>query len=162
VTAHVLLRRARHPVASARRLVRRLVERPGLPVGRTADTRRLLRTVLTGRDRALVVGPVGPVRQAIPWAALDVAGTDPHDREVTVVSSAVEEGSLPRRWDCVIVTDPSPPPGRLRAAAGAGRPGGMLVLVRFPSDPPVDVAGTRVERTVRRRSVELVVARVAS
>jgi hypothetical protein len=162
VRAHALLRRVRHPVTSARRLVSRLAEGPGLPVGRTADARRLLRSVLAGRDRTLVVGPAGPVRQAIPRGALDVAGTDPHRREVTVVSGAVEEGSLPRRWSWVVVTDPSPTPGRLEAAAGAVLPGGMLVLLRSPTAPPIQVRGTRVERTVRRGSVEVVMARVAS
>jgi hypothetical protein len=160
MTLQTLIRRARHPVVSARRLVRRLAEGRGLPMGRTADARRLLRAVLDGRERALVLGPVGVVRQALPCAELDVVGTDPHRWEVTVVSEASEGGSLPRRWDCVVVTDPAPLPGRLTAAARAGRPWAVVALVGSPSDRPLDLPGTRVERTVRRGSVQVVVARV--
>jgi hypothetical protein len=161
VTLEKSLRRARHPVVSARRLMRRVAEGRGLPVGRTASARRLLRAVLDGRDHALVLGPTGVVRQALPHAELDVVGTNPHLREVTVVSEATEHDSLPRRWDCVVVTDPAPSPGRLAAAVGAVRPGGILALVTSGTCPPVDLRDTRVERTERRGAVQVVVARVA-
>ena len=152
--------RLRHPIRSARRLTRRLAEGPGLPVGRTADTRLLLRRALAGQTRVLVLGPPGVVRQALPAAFLDVAGTNPHAREVTVVSAADEEGSLPRRWSCVVLTDTAPAPGRLRAAEGAVVPGGVLVLAGPRSAGTPDLPGTRVE-TTRRRSVQVVTARVA-
>ena len=154
------LRRVRHPVGSARRLVRRLAEGRGLPVGRTADLRRLLGCALAGQDRVLVIGPTGAVRQALTTASLDVVGTNPHQRDVTVVSAADGEGSLPRRWHCVVVTDVDPLPGRLRAAVGAVLPGGVLVVAGSPAGRALDLPGTRVERTARRRGVQVVTARV--
>jgi len=160
VTAEKLLRRARHPVVSARRLVRRVAEGRGLPVGRTAAARRLLRAVLDGRERALVLGPTGVVRQALPHAELDVVGTDPYRLEVTVVSEAADEASLPRRWHCVVVTDPAPSAGRLAAAAGAGLPNAVIALVGSRRDHTAVPPGTHVERTVRRGSVQVVVARL--
>ncbi|NEM05928.1 hypothetical protein [Geodermatophilus normandii] len=140
--------------------MRRLAEGRGLPAGRTADARRLLAHALAGEDRVLVLGPAGVVRQALPTAALDVAGTNPHQRDVTVVSAAEGEGSLPRRWRCVVVTDADPAPGRLRAAAGAAVPGGALVVVGPAADRVVDLPGTRLERTARRGSVQVVTAQV--
>ncbi|MGY1735358.1 hypothetical protein [Geodermatophilus sp. SYSU D00684] len=161
MTVRRWVRRVRHPAGSARRLVRRVAEGRGLPVGRTAGARRLLRAVLGRPGRALVLGGVGVVRQALPGTRLDVVGTDPHRPEVTVVSEAAEEGSLPRRWECVVVTEPAPSPGRLAAAVGATLPGGVLALVGSPSDRLPDLPGAAVERTLRRGSVRLVVARVA-
>jgi hypothetical protein len=155
-----LARRIRHPLASARRLARRIVEGHGVPVGRTADTRRLLRLVLNGADRVLVVGPVAAVRQALPATRLDVVGTNPYRPDVTVVSTASDAGSLPRRWDCVVLTDPDRSSGRLAAAAGAGLTGGVLAVVGKPSDRHLDLPGVQVERTLRRGSVQVVLARV--
>jgi hypothetical protein len=93
---------ARHPVTAAGRVIRRLDRHPGLPVGRTAATRRLLRHVLRGQRHALVIGAPHAVRQALPEACLDVVGTSPNDPTITVVSEALGPSSLPRRWDCVI------------------------------------------------------------
>jgi hypothetical protein len=161
MTRRAWQRAARHPVRVARRLVHRLAEGPGLPLGRTAAARRALREILAGRDRALVVGPPGAVRQVLPHARLDVVGTDPHRPEVTVVSGASESDSLPRRWDCIVVTDPTPSPGRLLAVAGASRPGCVVALVGRKGAAQPHLPGLTVDRIVRRRSVELVVGRVA-
>ena len=162
MTEQAWARRARHPVAAARSLVRRVAEGPGLPLGRTATERRLLRAALDDPERALVVGPVAAARQALPSARLDVVGTDPHRADVTVVSEAADRDSLPRRWPCVVVTDPAASPGRLEAAAGAGLPGAVVALVRSARSGPVEVPGTQVERTLQRGAVQVVVARVAA
>jgi hypothetical protein len=128
-------------------------------VGRTARIRTLLREALGERRRALVIGPVGVVRQALPWAVLDVVGTNPRDPRVTVVSEAGGAGSLPRRWDCVIVTEADPPPDRLSAAALACRPGGV-VAVAGPREPAARVAGLPTEVVLRSGDVQVAVTRV--
>ncbi len=106
-----------------------------------------------------MIGPVGVVRQALPWAVLDVVGTNPRDPRVTVVSEAGGAGSLPRRWDCVIVTEADPPPDRLSAAAQACCPGGVVAVagLRQPATP---VAGLPAEVVLRRGDVQVAVTRV--
>lgn len=126
----------------AREAVRRLAERfigeRAAPVGGVARDRRLVRRTLAGEPvgRVLVVGPGLAVRQALPGAVVDVAGTSPHSEEVTVCSPALDAGSLPPlRWDTVIVTDPGPDLSRrLAAVRPACRPGGRLVLVSAADD----------------------------
>ena len=123
-----------------RRVMRRIVLRP-LQAGlaRTSamywsvihepQIRRLLSTAVPPQRRALVVGPSRVVARALPWTTLDVVGTDPQNPYITVVSAADEEGTLPRRWDYVIVTDANASVGRLRAAVGACLPNGTVAVV---------------------------------
>lgn len=151
---------ARHPVVAAGRLVRRIDRHPGLPVGRTARTRRLLREVIRDRGRALVIGPPHVVRQALSAASLDVVGTNPDDPSITVVSEARGATSLPRRWDCVVVTETDPPPGRLAAATGACLPGGVVVVIGRPSEEPAAAPDTEIEHRAVSRDVHVVVGRV--
>src|SRR5690242_8406687 len=92
-----------------RRRANRLGEDFRLPIGRVAETRRLLRRLLRAQaaGRVLVVGRVPPVRQAMPGSLLDIAGTDPTSNNVTVCSRVDARGTLPpARWDTVIVNDP--------------------------------------------------------
>lgn len=140
--------------------MRRLDRDPGLPVGRTARTRRLLRAVLRDRGRPLVVGPPHVVRQALPGTALDVVGTNPDDPSVTVVSRAEGAASLPRRWHCVVVTDTDPTHDRLVAAGGACLPGGVVVVVGRPPGEPAAAPGTEIEHCTGSRGVRVVVGRV--
>ena len=150
----------RHPLTAAGRLVRRLERTRQLPVGTVARTRGLLRKALADRRRVLVIGPTHAVRQALPDAALDVVGTNPDDTTVTVVSAALGRGSLPRRWDCVVVTEKDPPRDRLESATDACLTNGVVVVVgtvHNPSIPP----GTEIHRRARSRDVHLVVGRVA-
>jgi hypothetical protein len=150
----------RHPVEAASRLVRRLERHPGLPFGRGARARRLLREVLDDRRRALVVGPAHVVRQALPDAALDVVGTNPNDREVTVISEARNSGSLPRRWDCVVVTEATPPRERIVAATEACLPGGIVVVLATDDYTEPEPPGTEIELRTSSRKVNVVVRRV--
>jgi hypothetical protein len=87
----------------------------------------------------LVVGdpqvlPSGPVDR------FDVAGTDPRDPAVTVVSAVDRSGSLPeRRWDLVVVTSAERPgAGRIEAVAAACRPGGTVALRRTAAGGGLD------------------------
>lgn len=112
----------------------RWVGERAIPVGGMARDRRLLRQALEGTSvgRVLVVGPGLAVRQALPGAHVDVAGTS-RSAEITVCSDVRGENSLPRqRWDTVIVTDPGGDLGeRLRAIQHAcRRPAHLLVLDR--------------------------------
>jgi hypothetical protein len=110
----------------------RLVGDRPLPVGRLARDRRLMRRALRGRARGkvLVVGPGTAVVQALPELAVDVAGTSPHQREVTVCSAVTRPGSLPpHRWDTIVVTDLADLPTRLTALVPACRTGGRLLVV---------------------------------
>jgi hypothetical protein len=151
---------ARHPVSSVVRRVKRLALENGLPVGRTAAMRRLLRAGLGHQDHLLVVGHPGPVRQALPRAALDVVGVSPYDVFVNVVSDARGRGSLPRRWDCVVVTDLDATPDQLVAAADACLPGGVVAVLRPRSDGSVVLPGAKTETTASRRDLRLVLARI--
>lgn len=151
---------ARHPLVAAGRLVRRLERERRLPVGRTARTRRLLREVLPGRTHALVIGPPHGVRQALPGATLDVVGTRSGDPSVTVVSEALGPGSLPRRWDCVVVTEADLPRDRLVAAAEACLPGGVVVVLGAGTQDPAGAPGAVLERQLRSGDVRVTVGRL--
>jgi glycosyltransferase involved in cell wall biosynthesis len=155
------LQAARHPFAAVTRVADHLSSEYRLPAGRTARLRRLLAAGVAGPDQVLVLGPSGPVRQAWPRARLDVVGESP-EAGVTVVSDARGPGSLPRRWDCVVLTDPSPEVARISAAVGACRPHG-IVVIRSTSGPlPALPPHAAVERVLRGRGIRLVLARVAS
>jgi hypothetical protein len=156
------LRLARHPVISGARLVQRLAVGPGLPLGGVAQTRRLLRTAIGDRRRALVIGDPGVVRQALPDADVDVVGTSADRGDITVVSEANGADSLPRRWDCVVVTEVNAPHERLLAAAHACLPGGILAVVLPRSARSVPIPGTRVERVLTARKAQLVMSRVTT
>lgn len=162
MNARTALGRIRHPVRTAKGLVRRLAQGPGLPLGRTAQLRRLLRERLGEPTCALVIGPVPAVRQAFPHALLDVVGTDPHDPLVTVVSEAIGPGSLPQRWDCVVVTDPVPRHERVLAATAACRPGGVVAIARPQSSGPQPGAfqGTTTELVATSRGLSLTILRI--
>ena len=123
--------------------------------------RRLLKSGLGQRERVLVIGHPGPVRQALPHAVLDVVGLSPYDVFVNVVSEARGRDSLPRRWDCVVVTDIFASPERLLAASDACLPGGTVAVLRAGTDRPVRIPGVGVETTTSRRNVHLVLARVS-
>jgi len=128
------------PRALLRELASRVLGDRPAPVGGVARDRRLLRRALRRADvgRVLVVGPGLALRQALPGAQIDVAGTSPHSAEVTVCSVAIGRGSLPaRRWDTVVVTEPGADlRARLEAVREACRPGGrLLVLDRDGLDP---------------------------
>lgn len=121
-----LLRAARHPRTSVRRLHRLL--------GPRGHDVRALRGALQGvQGRVLVVGDRRALERALQEApvALDVAGTDSADPAVTVVSAVSGPGSLPvGRWDAVVVTEPGPRPDqRLAAARAACRAPGRLVVL---------------------------------
>jgi hypothetical protein len=150
-----LLRGARHPVRSGQAIRQLLEARPGFPLGRTAAARRLLRRALQGRGHVLVVGPVTAVRQALPDARLDVVGTNSQDLSITVVSRALNEGSLPPRWDCVVVTDVDVQPERLTAAAGATLPGGLVTVLTSAGAPPVPPPWAEFQVVARSRSLQL-------
>ena len=157
------LRVARHPLASSAKRIRRLALERGLPVGRTAQMRRLLRAALGEPSRALVIGHPGAVRQALRSAHLDVVGSSPYDVFVNVVSDARGGDSLPRRWDCVIVTDLGPAPEeRLAAAAGACRSGGVVAALSSAHDGPARIPDVHVEHTRRTKDMHLVVGRIQS
>ena len=149
-----LVQPLRRAAPHARAVARSLVRDP--------DVQHLLSTAAVRAPRVLVIGPARAVRRALPHTLLDVVGTDPQDQEVTVVSEADDEHALPRRWDCVVVTDVGAPGPRLRAGLGACLPGGSLVvLTRRRSQ--VDLGGdVVVERVLRRRTVALHLARVTA
>lgn len=151
-----------HPVAAILALLRRLERDPRLPVGRSARSRRLLRASLPDDVRALVVGPRHVVRQALSRATLDVVGQDPGDLDVTVVSEAFGAGSLPRRWDCVIVTERAPRWDRLVAAVGACRPGGLLVVLGHPRRGRKTAPPAEIEDLTARARIRLVRAGTAA
>ncbi len=130
-----------------------------MPLGRNARMRRLVRRELGDRAHALVIGPTAAVRQALRGAVLDVVGTSPYDPQVTVVSRALGAGSLPRRWDCVVVTEPEPPPERLEAATSACLPGGVVAVLTSRSAPAEAVSSARAGGR-STRLVHLVVTRV--
>jgi hypothetical protein len=141
--------------------IRRLALEQGLPVGRTAQMRRLVRASLGDRKRALVIGHPGAVRQALPEATLDVVGSSPYDLFVNVVSEARGVGSLPRRWECVVVTQTGPVPAeRLAAATSACLPGGVVAVLTTSDEGPARIGGVHAERTSRTRDVHLVVGRI--
>jgi hypothetical protein len=146
-------------VAAGRHVLKRVAEGRGLPFGETAQARRLIRRALGAQDRALVLGPPGAVRQALPSARLDVVGTDPRNGDVTVVSDAVGEGTLPRRWDCVVLIEGHPSPERVLAAAGACLPGGLIAVLTARSPQPVTIPGSRPYAVRHARKVQLVMAR---
>ena len=145
-----------HPVSAMGALLRRLERHPGLPVGHSARGRRLLRALLPDDERALVVGPRQVVRQALARATLDVVGSNPDDVDVTVVSEAIGAGSLPRRWDCVIVTERAPGWDRLVAAAGACRPGGLLVVLGRPRRGRITAPPAEMEDLAHRAQIRLI------
>ncbi len=155
-----LVRAARDPAGSVTRLWNRLAEGPGLPLGRTADRRHLLRRVLAGQPRALVIGPPGAARQALPETTLDVVGTDPDDMTVSVVSEARGERSLPERWDCVIVMEEEPSADVLRAAVSACKPGGMIAVVSRIAVALSTLPHAEEQVVLSRRSSHLALARV--
>lgn len=154
------LRLARDPARSASVLLRRLAAHPGLPAGQVAQVRRLLRKSLQGTPRALVIGTPEVVRRALPAIRLDVVGTDPDRTDIDVVSEADGPGSLPRRWQCVVVTEVGPPPERLEAAASACMPGGVVAVLNQRGHRVVGPPGSRVELLFRSRRLELRLARV--
>lgn len=154
------LRVPRDPVGSSARLLEQIGFDHRLPLGRVAAMRRLLRDALGQQEHALVIGHPGPVRQAWPTARLDGVGTDPADAEITVVSEALEPGSLPQRWDCVVITESPATSDRLVAAAGACRPNGVLAVMTLRSTCPTLPQHVRVERVLRSRSIQLVLARI--
>ena len=163
MSAKRLVRLIRYPVSSTERWARRRAAGAGLPVGRTAQQRRLLRAALgqQGSNRILVVGPTASVRQALPGCALDVVGTSPYDPEVTVVAQGLGRGALPRRWDCVVVTEQDATAERLLAVVGACLPGGSVaVLVHGPGEAPA-LPGAPVERMHHARGLRVLVARTA-
>lgn len=158
-----LVRLIGHPLSSTRRWARRRAHGAGLPVGRTAEQRRLLRAALgqQGCARILVVGPTASVRQALPGCDFDVVGTSPYDPEVTVVTEGLGRGALPRRWDCVVVTEQDTTAERLLAVVGACLPGGSVaVFVHGPGAAPA-MPGWSVERMHHARSLRVLVARAA-
>ena len=148
----------RHPVSAVRGLLRWLERHPRNSLGRSARARRLLSESLAHRPRALVVGPPHVVRQALPDAILDLVGTNPDDAGITVVSEALGPGSLPRRGDCVIVTDRAPRWERLAAAAAACRSGGVLVVLGASEQGRATARHTRIEDLAHSRDVRLIVA----
>ena len=141
------------------RRLQRLGDSGSLPFTSTARLRRLLGSTLDRPCQALVIGPTAAARQGLPSTQLDVVGTNPRDPEVTVVSEAMGEDSLPRHWRCVIVTDTAAPPERLAAAVSACQPAGVVVLARRSGSASA-LPGLEVERVLRSGSVEVVVARV--
>jgi hypothetical protein len=157
-----LLRLARHPVVAVTRLRERLPLALRLPLGRAARMRRLLEAGLGRQDHVLVLGHPGPVRQVWPTARLDVVGTAPEQPAVTVVSEGRGAGSLPRRWDCVVVTDPSPEPERLSAAVDACRPQGIVAITGGRGASPVVPPRAEVERVLEARAMRVVLVRVLS
>ncbi len=119
----------------------------------------MLRAVHPRPDRVLVVGPAHAVRRAWPRTTVDVVGTRADDPTVTVVSEALGRASLPRRWNCVVVTDPDPQVERLEAAEGACLPQGLLVILTR-HEAPVHPPGTVVEERGKVGDVHVVVARL--
>jgi hypothetical protein len=92
---------------------------------------------------------------------LDVVGTDPLDPTVSVVSTADGEGSLPRRWKWVIVTDLDVTVSRLKAAVGACLPDGTVTLVTRRRTVVRLGEDLGVHRVARSRTLALHSARVA-
>jgi hypothetical protein len=120
--------------AVARTTAARLLGERALPMGAVATERRLVLQALSGQfvGAVLVVGPGLAVRQALAGTHVDVAGTSPHNDEVTVCSRVQGPGSLPhRRWDTVIIAQRADAdlPGRLAAIAPACRPGARLLVM---------------------------------
>jgi hypothetical protein len=157
-----VLRATRRPVVSVRRLGHRLATAPGLPLGRIARMRRLLETAVSGQERLLAIGLQDAIRRVWPSAVIDVVGTDPTLMEVNVVSDALGEGSLPRRWECVVVAEHEPTSERLAAAAGACLPGGLVVVVTPGRSDRHLVPGAHSQRRAGSRGAQLVVARMPS
>jgi hypothetical protein len=132
--------------------VRRLLRRAAgrwvgerlLPVGAVALDRRLLRRALppSSLGRVLVVGSSLATRQAWPEASVDVVGTSPYAREVTVCSHLDGPASLPEaRWDTVVVTQVGEDLAeRLRVLRPACRPQARLVLLE--RNGRADLTGT--------------------
>lgn len=147
-----------HPVSAIGGLLRWLERHPCLPVGRSARGRRLLHDVLEECERALVIGPPHVVRQALPRAVLDVVGSNPNDVNITVVSEALGAASLPRRWDCVIVTERAASWDRLVAAAGACRRGGVLVVLGTPQKEPGPATRSGIKELAHSEDIRLIVA----
>jgi hypothetical protein len=112
-------------------VVRRQLRQVPLPVGQVAAERRALRSAhgeLGGQ--ILVVGDPLVVRQALPQARVDVLGTNPFDRGITVLSDGRGAGALPAgRWSAVIGTGPRPDPAVLASAAAACRAGGAVFVL---------------------------------
>jgi glycosyltransferase involved in cell wall biosynthesis len=157
-----LLKLARHAVAAVARLSDRITLEHPLPTGRTARIRRLLRAGLGDPAHVLVLGHPGPVRQVWPEARLDVVGGDPTQAAVTVVSEARGPGSLPRRWNCVVLTDRSLEADRVSAAVDACQAQGIVAMVSGSRALPVLPPRAEVERVLEARSVRLVLVRVLS
>lgn len=124
-----LLGRARRPLGLARRRWRRTAK----PIGSVATDRRLIRAQCAALgNHVLVIGDPLAVDQALPATSVDVLGTQPYERRVTVLSDGLGAGSLPtRRWTGVIVLDP--PADRLMtlldAAIPACRVGGSVIVI---------------------------------
>jgi hypothetical protein len=155
-----LVRLARHPVTAVTRLSARLPLEHRLSTGRAARLRRLLWAGLGDQRHVLVLGHVGPVRQVWPQARLDVVGQAPEEAAVTVVSEARGPGSLPRRWNCVVLTDPRPDTERITAAVDACRPQGMVAFMGTTDALTALPLRAEVERVLTARGVRLVLARV--
>jgi hypothetical protein len=119
-----------------------------------------LREVLDAQERTLVIGPPHVVRQAHPGAIPDVVGTNSDDPAVTVVSEALGTGSLPCRWECVVVTDVDAPRQRFIAATEACLPGGRVVVVGSQSCEPAIAPGMELEHRARSRGVVVTAVRV--
>jgi glycosyltransferase involved in cell wall biosynthesis len=143
-----VLRALGHPARTAARLDRAVA----LPVTSRGRERRLLRTLtseLAGPVLVLGAGPAASDLAAV-GATVAVAGTDPFDPYVEVVSEARGPGSVPHeRWDAVVVAGAADLDDRLAAATAACRPGGA-VLVRAP------VGTAEVQRWLRTGDVHLV------
>ena len=156
-----------------RRAVRRIAVQPLRRAAARARTtyrsvflepqiQRLLSHALAGQRRALVIGPAHAVRRALPQIRVDVVGTDPLDPQISIVSEADGEASLPRRWDCVVVTDIDASVSRLRAAVGACLPGGTVAVVTRRRAPG-QLSGDLVMQGVSRdRTLALHRARVTA
>lgn len=116
--------------------LRRRLRRTRPSLGAVATDRRLLlaeRRALG--DHVLVIGDPVAVHQALPDARIDLLGTQPFDRRVTVLSDGLGAGALPfRRWSGIVLVDP--PSGTasslLEAASYGCRSGGMVVVLTGP------------------------------
>src|SRR5829696_273005 len=102
-----------------------------LPVGVVAADRRLLAAERASLgDEVAVLGASLAVRQALPDVRLDIIGTVPFDRTVTVLSDGLGPGSLPvDRWSSLVLVDPPVDlqSRLLEAAAIACRAGGVVL-----------------------------------
>jgi hypothetical protein len=109
-----------------------------LPFGRAASDRRLLKQERASLgDHIAVVGSPLATLQAVTHAQIDIVGSNPFDRRVTVLSDALGAGSLPtNRWQAVIFVDP-PLEARssmLEAASSACRKDGAVVVLADRSE----------------------------